>query len=168
VRGEEAVLEVEDPYGTFTEAAVLESLARGAGAGTADLRFREQSAGAGMGVYMVYQGSTRMFVGIERGRRTSIVCLVDLKARRKAMAEWVRSLHVIEVETSRETILREGRRLPETAGPVDPGTARREAPPGPEGPVPPPAGPAPDAPPPPVGERPDAGGGSSLTAEAKS
>ena len=97
LRGEELTVEVADSFGSFTESKFLEHVRRGLAAGTADLKFLAASAGAGLGVFMLSQVASRLFVGIERGTRTSVICVLDMKARRKKMAEWNRSLHVIEL-----------------------------------------------------------------------
>jgi anti-sigma regulatory factor (Ser/Thr protein kinase) len=96
VRGDEIAVEVADPYGTFSAARFMDHVKRGLAAGTADLKFLAASAGAGLGVFMMAQTATRLYVGIERGKRTSVICQVDMKARRKKLAEWIRSIHVVE------------------------------------------------------------------------
>ncbi len=96
VRGDDMAVEVTDPYGTLSTSIFVDHMRRGLAAGTADLKFLAASAGAGLGLFVLAQTASRLFVGIEPGKRTSVLCVLDMRARRKKMAEWVRSLHVVE------------------------------------------------------------------------
>jgi hypothetical protein len=96
LRGDDLIVEVTDPYGSFSTARFMEHVRRGMAAGSADLKFLAASAGAGLGVFMLAQTANRLFVGIERERRTTVLCVLDLRSRRKKMSEWVRSVHVVE------------------------------------------------------------------------
>ena len=94
--GRYLAVSVQDNYGELHKKAILDHLARaraerGAPRISTDAT---SSAGAGLGLYFILSSVTRFIANIERGRRTEVICLFDLKQTGRDSATCARSLHI--------------------------------------------------------------------------
>jgi hypothetical protein len=88
---------VLDEYGLLEKQVILNSLLRARTERGRPLQVSESGAGAGLGLYFVLSAVTRFIVNIEPGRRTEVVCLVDLRQQGRDSASCARSLHIFTV-----------------------------------------------------------------------
>ncbi len=84
---------VQDAYGELHKEAILDHLVRARTERGAP-RMSETSLGAGLGLYFILSSVTRFIANIDRGNRTEVVCLFDLKESGRDAASCARSLHI--------------------------------------------------------------------------
>jgi hypothetical protein len=91
-------LSVQDNYGQLHKEAILDHLVRArAERGAPKLAHTESATGAGLGLYFILSSVTRFIANIEKGNRTEVVCLFDLKESGRDAASCARSLHIFTV-----------------------------------------------------------------------
>jgi hypothetical protein len=82
---------VVDHYGELHKETILDNLIRAREEGG---RPRQETAGAGLGIYFVLSSVTRYIANIQPGRKTEIICLFDLRESGKEAGNCARSLHI--------------------------------------------------------------------------
>lgn len=89
---------VQDEYGQLHKEAILDHLVRArAERGAPKLAETTAASGAGLGLYFILSSVTRFIANIDRGTRTEVVCLFDLKESGRDAASCARSLHIFTV-----------------------------------------------------------------------
>lgn len=87
-------ISVQDNYGELHKEAILDHLSR---ARAQRGRPREDDSavgGAGLGLYFILSSVTRFIANIEKGHRTEVICLFDMKQRGRDADNCARSLHI--------------------------------------------------------------------------
>lgn len=80
-----------DPFGSLTQETVVSYLARCFERGPRQLS--EDSGGAGLGLYHVFQSLSKFVINLEPGRRTEVISLIDLRLSMKQFREAAKSFH---------------------------------------------------------------------------
>lgn len=89
---------VQDEYGELHKEAILDHLVRArAERGAPKLDQAGVASGAGLGLYFILSSVTRFIANIDRGKRTEVVCLFDLKESGRDASSCARSLHIFTV-----------------------------------------------------------------------
>lgn len=94
---------VLDEYGLLEKGVILNSLLRARNERGRPLPANANGAGAGLGLYFVLSSVTRFIVNIEPGRRTEVVCLVDLRQQGREATSCARSLHIFTTPPTSST-----------------------------------------------------------------
>ena len=87
---------VRDPFGGLSAGRVLSALSRAYGKGKGQIRRRE--GGAGIGLYVVAEGSAGLVLQLCPGRWTEAIALVPIAASYREAAEGGRGLNVFEAD----------------------------------------------------------------------
>jgi hypothetical protein len=85
---------VTDRFGMLEKKVILDSLMRARSERGRPLQPTPNSAGAGLGLYLVMSSVTRFIVNLDPGKRTEVVCLLDLRAQGKEATSCARSMHI--------------------------------------------------------------------------
>ena len=83
---------VTDANGTLTRDKIVSSLKRS----FEEKKPRQDTEGAGLGFYLVYQNINQLHVNIKEGKKTEIICIIDANKRFKHFKERVTSFHFYE------------------------------------------------------------------------
>ncbi len=81
-----------DPFGALTQDTVISYLNRCLVKGPN--QFSEASGGAGIGLYRVFQSLSKFVVNIDPGRRTEVLCLIDLRLSMRRFHQMPKSFHI--------------------------------------------------------------------------
>ncbi len=81
-----------DPFGALTQETVVSYLNRCLVKGPEQLS--EASGGAGIGLYRVFQSLSKFVINVEPGRRTEVICLIDLRLTMKRFRQQAKSFHI--------------------------------------------------------------------------
>lgn len=81
-----------DPFGALTQDTVVSYLNRCLVKGPEQLS--EASGGAGIGLYRVFQSLSKFVINVEPGRRTEVICLIDLRLTMKRFRQQPKSFHI--------------------------------------------------------------------------
>ncbi len=81
-----------DPFGSLTQETVVSYLNRCLVKGPEQLS--EASGGAGIGLYRVFQSLSKFVINVEPGRRTEVICLIDLRLTMKRFRQQAKSFHI--------------------------------------------------------------------------
>jgi hypothetical protein len=81
-----------DPFGALTQETVVSYLNRCLVKGPEQLS--EASGGAGIGLYRVFQSLSKFIINVEPGRRTEVICLIDLRLTMKRFRQQAKSFHI--------------------------------------------------------------------------
>lgn len=81
-----------DPFGSLTQETVISYLNRCLVKGPEQLS--EASGGAGIGLYRVFQSLSKFVINVEPGRRTEVICLIDLRLTMKRFRQQAKSFHI--------------------------------------------------------------------------
>lgn len=103
---EEAVLEIacdgntlavalSDPFGSLTQDTLVAYLNRCL-VSRAPFTDETGAAGAGIGLYRVFQSLSTFVVNLEPGRRTEVIALIDLRVPMKKFRQVPKSFHIFE------------------------------------------------------------------------
>lgn len=94
-------LSVGDGFGALRQRDVIDHVRRARSEGGRP-QSREESEGAGLGLYLVLANVASLVVNVDPGRATEVVCLFDLAkpTQQGAVASGVRSLHVFQQTAS--------------------------------------------------------------------
>jgi hypothetical protein len=85
---------VQDDFGELHKETILDHLVRARAERGRPKSSDEQVGGAGLGLYFTLSSVTRFIANIERGKRTEVICLFDLKQTGRDADVCARSLHV--------------------------------------------------------------------------
>jgi hypothetical protein len=85
---------VQDNYGELHKEAILDHLIRARAERGAPKLGDEGGAGAGLGLYFILSSVTRFIANIDKGSKTEVVCLFDLKESGRQASSCARSLHI--------------------------------------------------------------------------
>ena len=80
-----------DHYGELHKDTILDNLLRARERGG---RPRQETAGAGLGIYFVLSSVKRYIANIQPGRKTEIICLFDLRVSGRESTNCASSLHI--------------------------------------------------------------------------
>lgn len=81
-----------DPFGALTQETVVSYLNRCLVKGPEQLS--EASGGAGIGLYRVFQSLSKFVINVEPGKRTEVICLIDLRLTMKRFRQQAKSFHI--------------------------------------------------------------------------
>ena len=81
-----------DPFGALTQETVVSYLNRCLVHGPEPLG--DSSGGAGIGLYRVFQSLSKFIINLDPGRRTEVVCLLDLRLSMKRFRQAAKSFHI--------------------------------------------------------------------------
>jgi hypothetical protein len=82
-----------DPFGALTRDAIVTYLSRCLTKGPAD-SFSDASGGAGIGLYRVFKSLSKFVINIDPGRKTEVICLIDLRLSMKRFRQAAKSFHI--------------------------------------------------------------------------
>jgi hypothetical protein len=85
---------VEDHYGELQKEAILEHLSRARAERGRPLLSQSETGGAGLGIYFILSAATQFIANIDRGTRTEVICLFDLRQDGRKAMNCARSLHI--------------------------------------------------------------------------
>jgi hypothetical protein len=91
-------ISVADEYGMLEKRVILDSLTRARNERGRPVAEGTASGGAGLGLYFVLSSVTRFVVNLDPGKRTEVVCLIDLRAQGRDAAAYARSLHIFTTD----------------------------------------------------------------------
>lgn len=81
-----------DPFGSLTQDTVVNYLNRCLVKGPEQLS--EASGGAGIGLFRVFQSLSKFIINIDPGKRTEVICLLDLRLTMKRFRQAAKSFHI--------------------------------------------------------------------------
>ena len=81
-----------DPFGALTQDTVVSYLNRCLVKGPEQLS--EASGGAGIGLYRVFQSLSKFIINVDPGKRTEVICLLDLRLTMKRFRQAAKSFHI--------------------------------------------------------------------------
>ncbi|ACY18813.1 transcriptional regulator [Haliangium ochraceum] len=81
-----------DPFGSLTGETVISYLNRCLHKGPRQIS--TDAGGAGLGLYQVFQSLSKFIINIEPGRRTEVICLIDLRLSMRRFREAPKSFHI--------------------------------------------------------------------------
>jgi CheY-like chemotaxis protein len=81
-----------DPFGSLTQETVVNYLNRCLVRGPD--QFSDATGGAGIGLYRVFQSLSKFIINIEPGRKTEVICLIDLRLSMKRFRQAAKSFHI--------------------------------------------------------------------------
>jgi hypothetical protein len=79
-----------DPFGSLTQETIVSYLNRC----LVEPGPLDSTAGAGIGLYRVFQSLSKFVVNIEPGRRTEVIALLDLRLNMKKFRHAPKSFHI--------------------------------------------------------------------------
>jgi CheY-like chemotaxis protein len=88
-----------DPFGSLTQATVVEYLNRCLVKGPE--QFSEASGGAGIGLYRVFQSLSKFIINIDPGKKTEVISLIDLRLSMKRFRQAAKSFHIFVADDAR-------------------------------------------------------------------
>ena len=94
--GRRLVLGCIDSYGTLEVGALTRKIQGIYRKGVAS-SINHGPGGAGIGSYMVFNSSISLYLGVEKGRRTVVLCSLPLSMRVKETITLSKNLHVVEI-----------------------------------------------------------------------
>jgi CheY-like chemotaxis protein len=81
-----------DPFGSLTQDTVVSYLNRCLVKGPE--QFSEATGGAGIGLFRVFQSLSKFVINIEPGKKTEVICLIDLRLSMKRFRQAAKSFHI--------------------------------------------------------------------------
>jgi CheY-like chemotaxis protein len=81
-----------DPFGSLTQDTVVSYLNRCLVRGPD--QFSDATGGAGIGLYRVFQSLSKFILNIDPGRKTEVICLIDLRLSMKRFRQAAKSFHI--------------------------------------------------------------------------
>ncbi len=81
-----------DPFGALTQDTVVSYLNRCLVKGPEQLS--DASGGAGIGLYRVFQSLSKFIINVDPGKRTEVICLLDLRLTMKRFRQAAKSFHI--------------------------------------------------------------------------
>lgn len=87
-----------DPFGALTQDTVVDYLNRCLAKGPDQIS--EASGGAGIGLFRVFQSLSKFVVNIKPGRKTEVICLIDLRLSMKRFRQAPKSFHIFITDES--------------------------------------------------------------------
>ncbi len=81
-----------DPFGALTQETVVSYLNRCLVKGPEQLS--DASGGAGIGLYRVFQSLSKFIINVDPGKRTEVICLLDLRLTMKRFRQAAKSFHI--------------------------------------------------------------------------
>jgi hypothetical protein len=88
-----------DRFGALTQDTVVTYLTRCLAKGPDQVAYKP--GGAGIGLYSVFQSLSKFIINIEPGKRTEVICLIDLRLSMKQLRQYPKSFHIFVEEGSR-------------------------------------------------------------------
>ncbi len=85
----------EDDYGTLNPLKMFERIRKCYATSVAESMNMDSKGGAGIGSFMMFNASVSFFVGVEKGKKTIIGCILPRKGSGKSRAQMVKNLHFI-------------------------------------------------------------------------
>lgn len=98
--GRHFALSVQDNYGELKKDVLLDHVSRARAERGNPKAATEAGGGAGLGLYFVLASVTRFIANIEKGVRTEVVCMFDMKATGREQEGYARSLHIFTTATT--------------------------------------------------------------------
>jgi len=97
-------ISVQDNYGELHKEAILDNVLRARSERGAPRLGDESStaSGAGLGLYFILSSVTRFIANVDRGNRTEVVCLFDLRESGRDAPACARSLHIFTAAAGAE------------------------------------------------------------------
>jgi hypothetical protein len=89
-----------DPFGALTQDTVVSYLNRCLVKGPEQLS--EASGGAGIGLYRVFQSLSKFIINVDPGKRTEVICLLDLRLTMKRFRQAAKSFHIFIADGDRD------------------------------------------------------------------
>ena len=86
---------VSDPFGSLSSTTIVSYLSRCSQKGTPQIV--QTSGGAGLGLYSVFESLSHLVVNIDRGVRTEVIGLLDIRGTYKDFVSQGKSLNIFEV-----------------------------------------------------------------------
>lgn len=90
--GENLALAQIDPFGSLTRETVVRYLSRCFIQGSDS--FSDETGGAGIGLYRVFNSLSKFIINIAPGRKTEVICLINLRLSMKRFRQAAKSFHV--------------------------------------------------------------------------
>ncbi|MBI4508506.1 MAG: hypothetical protein HY698_02640 [Deltaproteobacteria bacterium] len=90
--GDYIALSQVDPFGALTQDTIVNYLNRCLVKGPE--QFSDASGGAGIGLFRVFQSLSKFIVNIQAGRKTEVICLIDLRVSMKRFRQLPKSFHI--------------------------------------------------------------------------
>jgi CheY-like chemotaxis protein len=87
-----------DPFGSLTQDTVVSYLNRCLARGPD--QFSDNSGGAGIGLFRVFQSLSKFVVNIDPGKKTEVIALIDLRLSMKRFRQAAKSFHIFVAESS--------------------------------------------------------------------
>jgi hypothetical protein len=81
-----------DPFGALTQDTVVSYLNRCLVKGPEQIS--DASGGAGIGLYRVFQSLSKFIINVDPGKRTEVICLLDLRLTMKRFRQSPKSFHI--------------------------------------------------------------------------
>ncbi|MBZ0232773.1 MAG: hypothetical protein K8M05_10625 [Deltaproteobacteria bacterium] len=81
-----------DPFGALTQDTVVSYLNRCLVKGPEQIS--EASGGAGIGLFRVFQSLSKFIINVDPGKRTEVICLLDLRLTMKRFRQAAKSFHI--------------------------------------------------------------------------
>lgn len=81
-----------DPFGALTRDTVISYLNRCLSKGPQ--QFSDASGGAGIGLFQVFQSLSKFIINIDPGRKTEVICLIDLRLSMRHFRRAPKSMHI--------------------------------------------------------------------------
>jgi hypothetical protein len=92
------VLGCIDSYGALEISNITKRIQKCLQDGVSASINQNQSAGAGIGSYMVFASSYSMYIGVKEGEKTIVLCAFPLGVRHKEMMNFTKNLHTLSVK----------------------------------------------------------------------
>jgi hypothetical protein len=92
---------VQDDYGELHKEAILDHLQRARTERGRPKSPEEAAGGAGLGLYFILSSVTRFIANIDRGHRTEVICLFDVRQTGRTADSCARSLHIFTASNGR-------------------------------------------------------------------
>lgn len=87
-----------DPFGSLTQDTIISYLNRCLIKGPE--QFSENTGGAGIGLYRVFQSLSKFIVNIDPGKKTEVISLIDLRLSMKRFRQAAKSFHIFVKDDS--------------------------------------------------------------------
>jgi len=87
-----------DPFGALTQDTVVSYLNRCLVKGPEQIS--EASGGAGIGLYRVFQSLSKFIINVDPGKRTEVICLLDLRLTMKRFRQAAKSFHIFIADSA--------------------------------------------------------------------
>lgn len=91
-----------DPYGSLDTKDFVERLYNGSQKGVESVMNMDSMGGAGIGTYMMFESSVNLYVGVEEGVQTTVMCMVPYKISSRKLKRMTKNLHFLKINNKEE------------------------------------------------------------------